>query len=107
MSGITHSIGWWWSYFQSLFNIQTFTVTGSITLAAGNYELSVPTEFPNPINVFLSISEPPNGITTCIGDLNWVAATLAENGFVLYANIASNSCDISYVVQYDAADAPF
>ena len=106
MGGVFHSIEWWWRYFKSLFDISAFSVSGTITLAAGTHEIEVRTKLPHPDCVFLCASEPDNAITTCVGDLNWVAARMTSHGFILFANIKSNTCDIDYIVKYNADVEP-
>jgi len=102
MGGVFHNMQWWWDYFKQLFHIKTFYITGSITLAAGEQQVGIPSDLPNPVRVYLSVEEPDDGgITTCLGDLNWVAARLLPNGFLLYADIKSDSCTINYVIEYD------
>jgi hypothetical protein len=100
MGGVSHSIQWWWDYFRQLFNIQAFSVEGSITLGPGEQTIEITTKYPNPDAVFLSAEEPEDEIATCVGDVNWVACRVLENGFVLFADIKSNSCVVNYTVRY-------
>lgn len=101
MGQVIRSLEWWWDYFRKLFNIRSFSIDGTITLAAGKQEISVSTYLRDPKRVFVSVEEPSDAVTTCVGDLNFVAARVVENGFVIYADIKSDSCDISYFVEYD------
>jgi len=101
MGGISRGFDWWWSFIKNLFQIGEFNVTGSIVLGPGVQEIVIGTDFPNPTAVFVGMSEPNDAVTTCLGDLNWVAARLVDHGFILYANITSSSCRVDYIVKYD------
>lgn len=70
-------------------------VSGSIAIGPGWAELVIP--FFTPIKtIYLSTSE--DGVPCCNGDVNWVASTILENAFVIYADIATNNCVISYLL---------
>lgn len=101
MSGVIQGFGYWWELFRSLFDIGDYNIMGgNIVVGPGLQEIEIMVDVPNPVAVYLSASEPTDSVTTCVGDLNWVAARMIPGGFVLYANIASSSCTINYVVQY-------
>lgn len=106
MGGVVRGFDWWWNFIRSMFHIGNYYITGSITLGPGLQEVQIPTEYPNPTSVFISCDEPDGAITTCIGDLNWVACRVLTQGFVLYANIQSNTCTVNYYVRYDATHTP-
>lgn len=103
MGGITVNFVYWWHIIRKMFRIGEFNVTGSISLGPGDHEISIDTTFPHPAEILLSCEEPESGITTCMGNLNWVAARPSAQGFILYARIATESCRINYVVRYDAS----
>jgi hypothetical protein len=94
--------GYWWNYFKAIFNFHDFSVTGSIVLGPGLQEVEIAVPYPDPVAIFVSATEPDDSTTTCIGDLNWVATRLSAEGFILFANITSNSCTVEYIVTYDA-----
>ena len=101
MGGITRSLKYWFEYFRDMFKLKDFHVTGSITLGNGYQEVGVPTDLPNPQKVFISIEEPDQGVSVCVGSLNWVATVVQENGFTIYTDVKGDSCRIVYVVEYD------
>ncbi len=100
MGGIIRSLDSWWRYFKKLFHIKNYYVSGSITLSPGFHEIDIPTEFDDPVRVYLNVEEPDDGVTTCVGNLNWVAAKINVQGFTLFADVKSSSCLINYVVEY-------
>jgi hypothetical protein len=105
MSGIIQSWIYWWNLLRNLFNVGRFSITGTFILGPGIHEISVPVDFPNPQEVFLSATETDGncgggGVATCIGDLNWVASRMLVDNFVLYANITSASCTVDYIITY-------
>lgn len=106
MGGVSHSISWWWDYFRGLFNIKSFSVDGTITLGPGQQVIDVPTAYPHPSSVFLSLEEPDDCIPTCVGNLNWAATKVNANGFTLFADIKTTSCTINYVIEYNSGINP-
>ncbi len=104
MSGVTANFIYWWNIIRGIFRIGEFNITGSISLGPGEHEVIIDTTLPNPSSIFTQLEEPDNGgITTCMGNLNWIATRPLEQGFILYARIVTDSCNINYVVKYDAA----
>jgi len=104
MGGITVNFIYWWNIIRGIFHISEFNMTGSISLGPGEHEVVIDTTFENPSQIYVSCEEPDNGgITTCMGNLNWVAARPLSEGFILYAKIVTDSANINYVVKYDAS----
>ncbi len=102
MGGIIRSLGWWWNYFKDLFHIKNYYISGSITLSAGFHQIEIPTDFEDPVRVFLNVQEPEDEIPTCVGHLNWVAAKIQVHGFTLFADVKTESCVVKYVVEYSS-----
>lgn len=73
--------------------------TGSITLGPGKQEVFISSDSDNPIGVYLQIDE-PDDVPACIGNLNWIAIKLECNGFILYADIHSNTCVVNYIIKF-------
>jgi hypothetical protein len=71
-------------------------IDGCITLNQGNHEITVATDSA-PTAVFLSVS--PIGTPVCSGNIDMVGYSLLPTGFVLYANIMSNSAEVCYIVE--------
>jgi len=71
-------------------------VDGCITLNQGHHEITVVTEI-SPEQVYLSVS--PIGAPVCNGDIDMVGYSLLPDGFVLYADIKSNSAEVCYIIE--------
>jgi hypothetical protein len=69
---------------------------GSISLNQGHHEVAVSTSVV-PSVVFLAVS--PLGTPVCVGDIDMVGYSLLPDGFILYADIKSNSAEVCYYVQ--------
>ena len=72
---------------------------GEISLAYGHHEVTVTTKN-KPKNVLLSTNNAVCDTPVCQGDINMVGYTLLPDGFVLYADIKSNTSVVSWVVEY-------
>lgn len=72
-------------------------VEGSITLNQGHHEVTVDTEVA-PVEVYLSIDSGNSAV--CNGDVDVAGYRLLPNGFVLYADIKSNSAVVNYIVEH-------
>jgi len=72
------------------------TTDGQITLNQGRHEIVIETEV-EPKEVFLSVSG--NCDPVCVGDINMIGYALIGSGFILYADITSNTAEISYIVR--------
>lgn len=102
MSEVIRSASWWWRYFKRIYKINDYSVEGNLTLNAGEHEVHVSSKLPNPHKIYVSLEEPDDGQTTCLGNLNYVSVRLMTNGFILYANIKTTSCKIDYIIEYDS-----
>lgn len=69
---------------------------GCITLNQGTHEVTIKTNSV-PQEVFASIVAV--GTPVCGGGINMVGTQLLPDGFILYANIVSNSAEVCYIVQ--------
>lgn len=74
---------------------------GKIILSPGSHKIGIGTDC-CPKAVYLDVQEPCDGITTCVGDLNWVVAKLdkCRNEFTIFAEVKSRSCTVNYIVEY-------
>ena len=102
MGGVSQGWAYWWNYFKDIFKFKDFSVTGSIVLGPGLQEIEIAAPYPDPISVFVSATEPDDATNTCIGNINWIATRMSAAGFILFANIASSSCTVEYIITYDA-----
>ncbi len=72
---------------------------GEISLAYGEHQVTVATKG-KPKNVLLGINNAACDTPVCQGDINMVGYTLLPDGFVLYADIKSNTSVVTWVVEY-------
>lgn len=102
MGQIIQTIDWWWDFFRNLFGIKDYYVRGHIVLANGQHEIFIQTKDPNPERVYLNCEEPDGGMSVCMGDVNLVGSSVTPDGFVLYADIKSDTCIVRWLIEYDA-----
>ncbi len=69
--------------------------SGDIVLGYGQHEISI-TMDKTPCKVSLNISSPCDSATICQGDINKIGVTILETGFVLYADIKTNTCCVEW-----------
>jgi hypothetical protein len=90
-----------WKAIKSVFCAECcFESTGTIVLGSGRHEILIKTDPPSPSSVFLCAEEPCDSTPACVGDLNWTAACVVPEGFILYADVKTNSCVVRYTVRY-------
>lgn len=108
LGGVTHTIGWWWEFFKSLFGISDYFKRGNISLASGKHEIQIQTDPSegSPTKVYTWISEPTPGVCVCLGDVNLAGTTSLPDGFVLYADIKSNTATVNWLVEYNTGPDP-
>lgn len=97
MAGLVRGVQWWWVYFKRLLGLREFS-RGVIVLGPGRHEIEVATECP-PIKVYISTGLGP--VPTCGGDITTAGTSLGHNGFVLYADVKSGTCEIEWVAEYE------
>ena len=99
--GLVRGKRWWWEFFKELlFNLHT-TVKGSITLGYGVQTLTIPIDRNiNPLAIYVNCQD--NDVPVCVGSISTLSAMLNDDHtFTLYANIASNSCTVGWLIEYD------
>lgn len=69
--------------------------SGDIVLGFGQHEVVIKMDS-TPCKVALSLKTPCNGTPVCHGDVNKIRVTILENGFVLYADIKTNTCCVEW-----------
>jgi hypothetical protein len=69
---------------------------GEIILGFGLHEIVIKTEGGQPAKVALAIKDPCDQMPVCYGDVNRIGVTLTGDGFVLYADIRTNTCCIEW-----------
>lgn len=71
------------------------TADGEVVLGYGQHEIKI--ELDNtPCRVSLSITSPCDATPVCHGDVNKIGVTILDDGFVLYADIKTNTCCIEW-----------
>lgn len=78
-------------------NPQSLT-SGEIVLGYGLHELKITVEN-HPTNVALSIQDPCDGCPVCHGDVNKISVSIMDCGFVVYADIKTNTTCIQWVCE--------
>lgn len=99
--GLVRGKGWWWRFFKAeFFNLHT-AIKGNIVLSYGMHALNIPIDpLITPINIYVNCMD--MDVPVCIGGVSLVAAHLNEDHtFTLHADIASNSCDVGWLIEYE------
>lgn len=68
---------------------------GDIVLGFGQHEVIIKLEN-TPCKVSLCIATPCDSVPVCHGDINKIGVTILENGFVLHADIKTNTCCVEW-----------
>jgi hypothetical protein len=71
---------------------------GDVSLGYGCHEITVKTAC-GPKDICLSTNNDTCDTPVCQGDVNMVGYSLLPDGFVLYADIKSNTCVVSWSVK--------
>jgi hypothetical protein len=93
---------WWWNYFKKLFGLKDFT-RGGMALSSGWHEIFVPTSC-KPASVMLTSTD--YDTPCCGGTICLYATCLLPDGFILYADVRTDSCEIEWIIQYDEDVCP-
>lgn len=72
--------------------------SGSLVLGYGHHEVTVTTSF-TPSNVSLSLGKRCEATTVCQGDVTMLGYVIQPTGFVLYADIKTNTCEVLWTVE--------
>ena len=75
------------------------TTNGDITLGFGLHEITI-TVGKRPCKVYFCIKDPCDGTCTCHGDINKLGITITDCGFILYADIKTNTCCIEWSCEF-------
>ncbi len=71
------------------------SASGDIVLGFGQHEINIDMDG-KPCRVTLSLKEPCNSTPVCHGDVNKIGFTIRDDGFILYADIRTNTCCIEW-----------
>jgi hypothetical protein len=72
---------------------------GELLLGYGLHEITINIDG-TPCRVCFTVTDPANGCCVCHGDINKIGITTGSNGFVIYADIKSNTCLIEWKCEY-------
>lgn len=72
---------------------------GDIVVGFGKHVIAVELEG-EPCVVRLSIRTPADAIPVCFGDVNRIKVTVKDDGFVIEADIRTNTCRIDWVCEF-------
>lgn len=91
--------GWLWGFFSRWMGLTGFFEGGEIVLSHGHHTLTVPTRNQGR-RIWLSIDEPSHSIPVCYGDINTIGANLTDGGFVICADIKTDTCVVQWFLEY-------
>lgn len=86
------------NFFRSLFGMTKPKInssSGNIILGYGQHEIVIKTDN-IPCKVSLNITQPCDSTPVCHGDINKIGVTILDIGFVLHADIKTNTCCIEW-----------
>jgi hypothetical protein len=74
-------------------------MSGEIVLGYGIHEISI--NIPGvPCKVSFDIEDPADGCCVCHGDVNKIGISVCGGGFVIHADIKTNTCLVSWKCEY-------
>lgn len=74
------------------------TSSGDILLGFGLHEITISLDH-KPCTVFLSVQDPADSMAVCHGGINKIGFTILDDGFILYADIQSNTSFIKWTCE--------
>ncbi len=91
-----------WRWLMSLFGCDCCCrkrVDGEIVLGYGVHEIEI--DVPGvPCKVCFEIEDPADGCPVCHGDVNKISIAVGDSGFVINADIKTNTCLIAWRCDY-------
>ncbi len=87
-----------WQKFLSLFCCCKST-SGEILLGYGVHEVEVDVDG-MPCRVYFTVKDPENGCCVCHNDVNKIGITVGPKGFIIYADIKTNTCSVEWKCEY-------
>jgi len=80
-------------------NMSGKTNSGEILLGFGLHEITISLNG-KPCMVFLSVQDPADSMVVCHGGVNKIGFTILDDGFVLYADIQSNTSLVKWTCNF-------
>lgn len=90
--------GFLWNFFKNWMSLSGFE-GGEIILSHGHNVVNVPTNASGK-RIWLSIDEHDHAIPVCCGDINVVGAKLTNDGFILCADIKTDTCVVQWFIEF-------
>lgn len=75
------------------------SASGEILLGFGLHEIKIVMDN-RPCTVFLGIEDPTGGIGVCHGNVNKIGVKILDDGFVLYADIQTNTALVKWTCEF-------
>lgn len=97
MPEVILGVRWWWNHVKWMFGLHDFT-KGRMTLANGWHEVFIPTDC-QPLKVMCCCTQRES--PCCGGDICMYATCITQDGFILYADVKTNLCEIEWIAHYD------
>lgn len=89
-----------WRYIMGLTGCCcTKSTCGEISLGYGVHEIEIDVDG-TPCRVYFSVRDPAEGCCVCHGDVNKIGITIGANGFIIYADIKTNTCSVEWKCEY-------
>lgn len=91
-----------WRWFMGIFGNHHHCykkLSGDIVLGCGSHEIKI--DVPGkPCRVTFDIEDPVDGCCVCHGEINRIGITIGKHGFVIHADINTNTCLIEWTCEY-------
>jgi hypothetical protein len=84
--------------FKNILDVLNMFEQGSVVLQNGNHVIEVKTR-QAPLEVWLNVADDGN-LAVCGGDINKTSTELLVDGFILYADVSTDTVHIKYTVVY-------
>lgn len=85
-----------WRWIMKMFNCHHKVTKGELLLGYGLHEIEIKVTG-KPVTVYFSIKDPADSCCVCHGDVNKLGITIGKHGFVLHADIRTNTCLVEWM----------
>lgn len=75
------------------------SASGDILLGFGVHEIAIKVKH-KPCKVFISIKDPADSCAVCHGDVNKIGIVINDHGFIVYADIKTNTCLVEWTCDF-------
>lgn len=88
--------------YHSIFNVIESIQEGSIILPAGTHAVEIKTR-KEPVDVVISLAD-NDGMSVCNGDIDRIGYSILTDGFVLYADVVSDTLQVKWHALFKIED---